>query len=114
MFSNFKVCENGKLTVKVKKKVAKGAPEPGGGGRIIVCGIFLHIIIIQMSPCLSLTEMFRMRVVRPAVLQWRHHHRPFLLEVSQDLRRRENGKISLWRLSSGGKMVRIDIGDYHW
>ena len=44
MFSNFKVCENGKLTVKVKKKVAKGAPEPGGGGRIIVCGIFLHIL----------------------------------------------------------------------
>ena len=40
MFSNFKVCENGKLTVKVKKKVAKGAPEPGGGGRMIVCGIF--------------------------------------------------------------------------
>ena len=50
-----------------------------------------------MSPCLSLTEMFRMRVVRPAVLQWRHHHRPFLLEIPQDLRGRENGKISLYR-----------------
>ena len=34
----------------------------------------------------------RMRVVRTALLQWRHHHRPLLVEVPENLRKWEDGE----------------------
>ena len=34
----------------------------------------------------------RMRVVRAAVLQWRHNHRPLLVEVPENLRKWKDGE----------------------
>ena len=34
----------------------------------------------------------RMRVVRAALLQWRHHHRPLLVEVPENLRKWKDGE----------------------
>ena len=34
----------------------------------------------------------RMRVVRTALLQWRHHHRPLLVEVPENLRKWKDGE----------------------
>ena len=58
---------------------------------IIYCQLFCNIhdpmcFLIHCKP------LDRMRVVRTALLQWRHHHRPLLVEVPENLRKWKDGE----------------------
>ena len=95
--------------------MAKGAPVPGGGwwswgqsvilgstcsqfklmghqsSLIIYCQLFCNI---HDSMCFLIhyETLDRMWVVRTALLQWRHHHWPLLVEVPENLRKWKDGE----------------------
>ena len=95
--------------------MAKGAPVPGGGwwswwqsvilgstcsqfklmghqsSLIIYCQLFCNIHD-PMCFLIHYETLDRMWVVRTALLQWRHHHWPLLVEVLENLRKWKNGE----------------------